>query len=270
MKVHAIEVGRVRVHKEHIEGSRNRLWVFFSKDWAGTIPIHVYLIEHPNGLILFDTGESPKRNEPSYIPWWSPRTVEFDLKPEDAIDKKLKQLGYRTEDIQHVILSHLHTDHIGGVHLFPHATVYVTKNEWKDAHRFGASLLGGYHKAHFDYPNHTYKLLDFIPMKEAAVFERGYDIFQDRTLILVPTPGHTRGHQSLLIYDENPICIAGDAVFSEVHLREGIVDGVSSHPKLAQQTIQKLQLWSKMHNHAHVLGTHDPRPNIIIEERSES
>lgn len=100
MKIHALEVGRVRVPKQLIEGSKNRLWVLFPKSWVGTIPIHAYLIEHPNGLVLFDTGENPRCNYPSYVPWWTLKTVKFDVKQEDAIDRKLHEIGYRTEDIK--------------------------------------------------------------------------------------------------------------------------------------------------------------------------
>ncbi|OXS54931.1 hypothetical protein B1A99_24420 [Cohnella sp. CIP 111063] len=118
MKIHAIEVGRVHVCNEHIEGSNNRLWVFKSKSWARTIPIYAYLIEHPNGLILFDTGENPRCNEPTYFPWWALKTVKFEVHQEDAVDKKLHAIGFRAEEIKYVILSHLHSDHIGGVHFF--------------------------------------------------------------------------------------------------------------------------------------------------------
>lgn len=149
---------------------------------------------------------------------------------------------------------------------FKNARFFVTNREWKDAHRFGASFFGGYHKKHFEYPNFSYELIDFTLMREAGAFQIGYDLFRDRTLILVPTPGHTRGHQSLLIYGNQPVCIAGDAVFSQHHLTEGIVDGIASHHKLSIQSINKLREWSRMHD-APVLGAHDPHAKLILEER---
>ncbi|WP_176220813.1 N-acyl homoserine lactonase family protein [Cohnella massiliensis] len=269
MRIHAIEVGRVRVHKEHFEGSKNRLWVFYSQSWATTIPIHAFLIEHSNGLVLFDTGENPRCHDPSYVPWWTPNTVEYDVKPEDAIDRRIVELGFKIEDIKYVILSHLHTDHIGGVHLFPHATFFVTRREWRDAHRFGASFFGGYHKEHFDYPNFKYNLIDFTPIKGAGVFETGFDLFEDQSMILVPTPGHTRGHQSLLVYKDRPICLAGDAVLSQHHLNGSIVDGIASHPALSLQTIKKLKTWSGMHHFAPVVAVHDPMANVLLSKGND-
>lgn len=162
----------------------------------------------------------------------------------------------------------MHTDHIGGVHLFPHASFFVSKQEWKDAHRFGASLIGGYHKSLFNFPQYTYNIIDFSPMKEASVFQEGFDLFGDRSMILVPTPGHTKGHQSLLVYGDQPICIAGDAVLSQNHLREGIVDGVSPHPNLSLQSIRNLQTWSQLHHDAPVVGSHDPEAKIIAAGRT--
>lgn len=92
------------------------------------IPIQAYLIEHPEGYILFDTGCDPdfKTNWPAFIEEDSP----YYVTEEQLLLNRLAQLNVKPEDIKYVVISHLHVDHAGGLKNFKNATVYVNDEEF--------------------------------------------------------------------------------------------------------------------------------------------
>lgn len=91
------------------------------------IPIQAYLIQSEYGNILFDTGCDAewKENWPAFIPEQSPYFVRED----QHLLNRLKQIGLEPEDIDYVVMSHLHVDHAGNLHHFKYSDVYVNENE---------------------------------------------------------------------------------------------------------------------------------------------
>lgn len=95
--IHRIQTGNVRVHPQQLAGSRfNRMfWILFSEEWTEWLPINTYLIEHPKGLVLFDTGEDPSVNESGFYPWWAPqyrKICQFDIQESDSVTEGIRQL----------------------------------------------------------------------------------------------------------------------------------------------------------------------------------
>jgi N-acyl homoserine lactone hydrolase len=123
--VHAIRTGFVQVRRAQMERRRNGLGrvadMLFDPEWTSWLPIYAWLIEHEDGLILVDTGETSRVHELGYHPSWHPfyrRAVHFSVHPEEEIGPQLRALGVPLRDIRQVILTHLHTDHAGGlIHL---------------------------------------------------------------------------------------------------------------------------------------------------------
>ena len=95
-----------------------------------TLPVNVFLVEHPAGLCLFDTGQTRARGGPGYHPRWHPflRLARFELGPDDEIGAQLDP-----GDVRWVVLSHLHTDHVGGVGAFPGRGGDRVEDEWERA-----------------------------------------------------------------------------------------------------------------------------------------
>ena len=122
--VTAFSTGRVKIHPQHVRGSRlpSLAWILLSPTWGARRPIHVFVIEHEDGLILFDTGQDrASLTDPDYYPS-SPvmrlvyrRLARFEIGPDETVSAQLAVLGYRAEDVRWVVLSHLHQDHIGGL-----------------------------------------------------------------------------------------------------------------------------------------------------------
>ena len=207
-----------------------------------TIPLSMFLIDHPKGLVVFDTG----LNVDSL-----PEVMKKDAhcEPDQRIDRQMARLGYKTEDAKYVILSHMHVDHVGGMTLFPHATFIVRKEELRMAW-WPESYEGGYFFT--DYKDtRGYKYIQ--PRDDEEV-----DVFFDDSLILVDTKGHSRGHQSLIVNlpKSGRIVLAGDAVQVAANLSEGILPGICWNSEMAVRSIEKLQHMQKEGMRI-VLG-HDP------------
>ena len=104
-----------------------------SNDPPIQIPVGFFVIKHPRGNVLFDTGNNDKLIQD--INYW-PAAVQ-GLKPVNtpdvAIDVQLKKIGLTPDDIKYVVVSHLHLDHGGNVGKFPNSTIVAQKSEIQNA-----------------------------------------------------------------------------------------------------------------------------------------
>ena len=197
-KLHAFPCG--------LERFRNALFDPFSPDPAGMreIPYFFYLIEHSRGLVLFDTGANPGLiNDVKAYLGPEGESWGIQLKPADDARALLGTLGFKAEDVGHVVLSHLHYDHAGGMTSFPNAQYWVQSDEWEFAHNPPPYQEGIYIKSEFD-----------VPINRIRFVNGHEDMFGDGTIQLIPTPGHSKGHQSMLIKGaERSYLLAADAAY---------------------------------------------------------
>ena len=136
--VSVISTGSVEIHPEHALGTHKPLywWLLTSHRWLPARPINVYVIEHANGLVLFDTGQDRASvTDDSYFPGGFvgiiyDRLARFRITEQETLDAQLRTLGYSTDDVSTAILSHLHQDHIGGIRALTNAELLVTEAEW--------------------------------------------------------------------------------------------------------------------------------------------
>jgi N-acyl homoserine lactone hydrolase len=152
-----------------------------------------YLMHHPQGWLLWDTGvtdaiaampngQAPA--DPRAIHWRRPKTLASEL----------EALGVKPAEIKYLAISHTHPDHIGNVELFPKSMLLVQKAEYEWPNPLGVGRFK---------PEHPVKKL-----------EGDYDVFGDGSVTIISTPGHTLGHQSLLVKlpKTGAIVLSGDAV----------------------------------------------------------
>jgi N-acyl homoserine lactone hydrolase len=214
-----------------------------------TLPVNVFLVEHADGLCLFDTGQTAAAANAGYFPSWYPffRLARFELGPDDEAAAQLERLGVRPEAIRWVVLSHLHTDHVGGLAALARAEVITSAREWERAQGLGGRLRG--YLPQYWPAGMTPRLVDFRP-RPFGPFESGHPLTTDGALLLVSTPGHTPGHLSLLVRQGGRrLLLCGDLVERADELDR-------AYPAIAA--------WCRRHGVA-VLATHDDHAAALAE-----
>jgi glyoxylase-like metal-dependent hydrolase (beta-lactamase superfamily II) len=177
-----------------------------------TLPIPSFLIEHPKGRVLFDTGIHPqcRTDAAGRLGPRLPGIFGFDqLGPKDDIKSKLESLDRDPGKVDYIINSHLHFDHAGGNELVPNATIVIQKREWEVGQDPELGPKVGFHKIDYDHGH---------PVKQVV---GEHDLFDDGSIVCIPTYGHTPGHQSLkLRTDSGEVVLTGDACYFCRTLRE--------------------------------------------------
>src|SRR3982750_2188395 len=179
-----------------------------------------YLIHHPQGWLLWDTGitdaiasmpEGQVPTDPKATHWRRPKTLVSQL---DA-------LGVKPPDIKYVAISHSHPDHIGNVGLFPQAMLLVQKAEYEWPSPFGAR---------------------FKPEHPATKLEGDHDVFGDGSVTILATPGHTPGHQSLLVRlpKTGALVLSGDAVHFRSNWDNRAVPSMNSDKEQTLASMQRI------------------------------
>lgn len=140
MQVHAIETGKVAVHTRQRRGRGpgplRLVDTLLDRSWTDPLPIYFWLVEHVEGLIVVDTGETARVAEPGYFPRWHPyfRLGLREWVPEDQeAGPALRRRGFDPAEVRWVLMTHLHTDHAGGLGHFPRSEVLVSRAEFQNA-----------------------------------------------------------------------------------------------------------------------------------------
>jgi len=204
-------------------GNNYRMLVEGGADRAVQIPIPFYVIRHPKGIVLFDSGFGLEYRD-QIAGWWVNRAIEHlmptEFSEKDATVRQLEREGIRPDEVVAIVISHLHYDHAGGLRDFPNAKVIVSRKEWENANvgRWTARFRGVI-REQLQGVESRLQLIDYPPESALGPFLGSFDVFGDRSLILLSTPGHTPGHQSLLVTTGSgkEVLLTGDAVW----VREG-------------------------------------------------
>ncbi|MGC8786368.1 MAG: N-acyl homoserine lactonase family protein [Anaerolineae bacterium] len=240
------------------------------------VPVLSFVIEHPKGFVVFDTGLNPAFavHPRQYIGWLGKPLLPFRSSPGMNLSAQMMVRGLPPEKVSYVVLSHLHYDHTGDLHAFPQARLLVTRPEWLAAQSLFKRLRGYLDK---EYRGLNFSLVDF-PLYNSQTPNRalrgdyGLDLLGNGSLILVPTFGHTQGHQSLLIFlPYGAVLLAGDAVYVHEGYAMPAAQPRAHLPESAWRTLVGLRALAKGDPSAIILPTHDDsalrglqRPDIVI------
>jgi N-acyl homoserine lactone hydrolase len=168
------------------------------------MPVPVFLIEHPKGQVLFDTGLHPDcQHDPvGRLGKRMADLFKIGFCPGEEIGARLEAIDRDPARIDLIINSHLHFDHTGGNALIPNATMIVQRREWEARVNPDIATAHGFNPCDFDI-GHRLQLID-----------GEHDVFGDGSVVCMPTYGHTPGHQSLrLRLDSGEAVLAADACY---------------------------------------------------------
>jgi N-acyl homoserine lactone hydrolase len=179
--------------------------------------VRSYLVVHPQGTLLWDTGIADAIAELAD----GQRIIDpIVFKVPRTLRSQLAEIGVSAADVQYLGLSHLHIDHVGNIDLFPHATVLMQQAEHDAAYGPDAEEL--------TLIPETYAALNRDRIQTVI---GDHDVFGDGTVVITSLPGHTPGHQGLLVdlRDSGPILLATDITYSaqdyaDAAVRESNVD----------------------------------------------
>lgn len=275
-RVSVLSTGTVQIRPQHVESDGTPLmwWLNTSRTWTPPRPINVYVIEHEDGLILFDTGQDRRSvTDSHYFPGGFAghiynRLARFDVPQDATLTRSLAAIGYDIADVRIAVLSHLHQDHIGGLRELGHAEIVVSADEWAQLDKPRA-VLAGLLREHIALPDLTWRTVTPEPVDDPAIhpFTAAHDLVGDSSLLLVPTPGHTPGSLSLLLRQEGmpPMLFVGDLTYDVRLLEAERVPGVGDTAGLLSATRMVNEL-RRRHPGLVVLAAHDPAAESLLGE----
>jgi N-acyl homoserine lactone hydrolase len=271
MKIHAIQTGTVAITTKWREGvghGRFRLAnTLIDRSWTEPLPIYAFAIEHPEGVIVVDTGETARTADPGYFPRWQPFfrfAVREHVAPEEEIGPQLKELGILPADVRRVVMTHLHTDHAGGMHHFPDNEILVARAELE----YAAGLRGrirGYPNTRW--PSSFDPTLVDLPPVPFGPFPASMPLTEAGDVTLVPVPGHTPGQLAVVVQDgDHAVFLAGDSSYTQDALLSGIVDGVGPDEDAERLTHERIRAYAAETPTVYVVA-HDPETEARLAAR---
>ena len=270
IKVSILPLGKTSVDISNVfPPEKKPLWplawtgLFRPKKYQYVIPVTSYLIEHPKGRIVFDTGfHSLVRTDPLKELTFIHNTINKPLQEEgSAIDEVLAARGIRPEDIDYVVLSHLHSDHASGMRLLKGAKHIVTSDEeWAAAQKPSPSYLKRWWQG---IDVETFKLTDC----GVGPVGKAWDVFGDHTIEFFKLPGHTPGMVGARIMNNGKyLLLAADCGYGRRSWEEMIVPSVISDREAFESSLRWLRERSKDPNCIDVLANHETDLNTYEYE----
>jgi 4-pyridoxolactonase len=224
--------------------------VFWNRGPGGAVRIPCYsvLVIHPDGNILYDTGYDLD-HVLEVLPFEKPEQSETQTLP-----AQLALLGLDPADIPTVLVSHFHFDHCGGIKHLPNAKIVAHRLEFEAVERPEPFEVLGYSDLSFDLRlasrragigetrqsdgrDHAGEVLDhrFVPVEGDVEIATGVH--------LIATPGHSRGHCSLMVEfdDRAPLIFAGDAIYTQRSLDLECIAGFHHDPVASIRSMRLLK-----------------------------
>lgn len=222
------------------------------------VPVPCFLVEHPKGRVLFDSGLHPGlRDDPRARLGSLADLFDVELGAGEDVAARLAAAGIDPGTVDLLVTSHLHFDHVGGHASVPNATVVVQRREWEagaDAERA---------RRHSFHPD------DYRTGQDVLLVEGEHDLFGDGTVVCLPTHGHTPGHQSLRVrVATGEFVLTADACYLRRTLEAMHLPGVVHDPEEFRVSLRRLRALRDAG--ARIVYGHDPEAWATVPQAPAS
>jgi N-acyl homoserine lactone hydrolase len=225
------------------------------------VPVVAFLVEHPGvGPLLVDTGlhpsvaVDPKQNLGPVFG----RLYDIEMEPEQAIPAQLRKRGIDPREVNVVIMTHLHLDHASAISEFTEATFVLGEREWAAFHS-PRPTLNGYIRRHVAHAVEYREVIYSRAVDSYSTFGRSCDLFGDGSVRLVYTPGHTHGHQSVIVrLGGREALLTGDAIYFLETLEDELRGIAMADEHNWRRSLREIQLFRRENPGALIIPGHDP------------
>lgn len=264
MKIHAIQTGIVSVKSTFLQGSARYgsllrfLPPLFRDPAFIDLPIYAWVIEHPEGVIVVDTGDVAATKHDFVT------RSRFDINTDQEIGAQLTQRGLSISDVSKVVLTHLHSDHAHGLGVFEHTPILISETEYHELKSPAGQMLDRFvtHLPAWFAPTPIH-----FDNKPLGTFEQSYALTQAGDVIAVPTPGHTAGHLSVIVREADcDVILAGDVTYSQAALIAQDQQGMIMAPTQLPITLQRMLAYTQQTPSVY-MPSHDPESGVRLERR---
>lgn len=276
IKIHVLHCGSMLVSEKVPYGNGVNLknsfhQVFDKNDKRVELPVSVYLIEHPKGLVLVDTGwsrEISPRGEydpaavKTQLPGYLAEFYRPRVKMGETALEQLAAMGIKPEDLHTVLLTHLDADHTSGLRSLKNAQRLLISEEERWWWIRTVYKLRQPESPWMDLPLETFW---FKGTMDGPLWW-SYDLFGDETVTLVCLPGHTDGMIGLKIKNGKKfVILTTDAAYSEASWRDMILPGFGFNPKSMEKSLKWIAEQAADPDCVAVIANHDPavQPQVI-------
>jgi N-acyl homoserine lactone hydrolase len=216
-----------------------------------------YLIRHGDTWMLWDTGFADAL---AAVPEGAAGARNMRTYRKKTLASQLAEIGVKPDDIKILAFSHTHGDHVGNGNLFTAATLYIQQAEYDAA--FGPD------PQKFGFAPATY---DKLRASKVVKLHGDHDVFGDGSVTILSTPGHTPGHQSLLVRlpKTGPVVLSGDVVHFRENFDNRRVPGFNFDVEQSKRSIDRVGEVLKA-EHAVLWINHDAAQNATIPHAPKS
>ena len=191
IQIYALRTGWVGVKKTHrdldVPAWLALPTILFQSSWAKWMPIISYVVVHPEGIFLVDTGPSERQNKSDYYEcdkfneFFYKRNLRFSVPKGDTLAPRLQQIGISASQISKVLITHFHAVHVGALDVVQGATIYTGPGNWPShVGAFTCRLPKDFKPVEIEYAKET-----------RGEFEKSFPLTRDGKVAIVPLEGHT-------------------------------------------------------------------------------
>lgn len=258
VKFYGFKIGQLAIKESAMHAPKpgliSTVLSFKDKTFGEWLPVWVWLIVHPEGIFLIDTGLSSEVKQAGYFKpldfisrYYFEKQMKFEIKREEELDYMLQKIGIASNQIDKTILTHLHIDHTGGMKHLLQVPILVYEKEWK-------TQDGAFPKL---FPQNIH--IQPVKLEESfELFEHAHYLTKGKDLVMISTPGHTRGHVSIaLLGNKNKIYLfGGDVTYTQNRLYDNTFSATIKDHKDNKKSCENILALAKKFNII-FLPTHD-------------